>query len=155
LNHRRGSPLESVTGYAAIPGGPGGRVGTLGGSGLAVSAHSLHRQEAIELVRFLVRAQIQSSKLDAGSTLDAQPDALEVPSVVDRHGRPGSGNESGIARRPSNVSGRAYDRIAQAYIGAVHSVLTGQKAAPDAAADLEHHLIETTGFRAGLPKGEN
>jgi trehalose/maltose transport system substrate-binding protein len=67
LDHRRGSPLESVTGYAVIPGGPGGRAGTLGGSGLAVSAHSLHPQEAIELVRFLVRAQIQSSKLETGA----------------------------------------------------------------------------------------
>src|ERR1700733_15544094 len=69
LDHRRGSPLESVTGYAVIPGGSGGRVGTLGGSGLAVSAHSLHPQEAIELVRFLVRTQIQSSKLESGATL--------------------------------------------------------------------------------------
>jgi trehalose/maltose transport system substrate-binding protein len=155
LDHRRGSPLESVTGYAAIPGGPGGRVGTLGGSGLAVSAHSLHRQEAIELVRFLVRAQIQSSRLDGGATVAAQPDALEVPSVVNRHGGAGSGNPSGVARRPSEVSGRAYDRVAKAYIGAVHSVLTGQRAAPAAAADLEHHLIEITDFRAGPPKEEN
>jgi trehalose/maltose transport system substrate-binding protein len=149
LNHRRGSPLDSVTGYANIPGGPGGRVGTLGGSGLAVSAHSLHPQEAIELVRFLVRAQIQSSTLEAGATLAAQPDALDVPSVADRHGPFNqNGNQSGVARRPSAVSGRAYEQVAKAYIGAVHSVLTGQRAAPDAAADLEHQLIKITGFRA-------
>jgi trehalose/maltose transport system substrate-binding protein len=155
LEHRRGSPLASVTGYASIPGGPGGRAGALGGSGLAVSAHSLHPQAAIELVRFLVRAQIQSSRLDSGATAAAQPDALEVPSVVDRDGRPGPGNQSGVARRPSDVSGRAYDQVAKAYIGAVHSVLTGQRAAPEAAADLEHQLIEITGFRARPPKGEN
>ncbi len=155
LDHRRGSPLDSVTGYASIPGGPGGRVGALGGSGLAVSAHSLHPKEAIELVRFLVRAQIQSSRLNAGATQTAQPDTLEAPSVVDRHGGPGSGDQSGIARRPSDVSGRAYDQVAKAYIGAVHSVLTGQRAAHDAAADLEHQLIEITGFRARPPHGEN
>jgi trehalose/maltose transport system substrate-binding protein len=148
-----------VTGYASIPGGPGGRVGTLGGSGLAVSAHSLHPQEAIELVRFLVRAQIQSSRIEAGATLAAQPGALEVPSIADGRGRPGSfnqnGNQSGVARRPSDVSGRAYEQVAKAYIGAVHSVLTGQRSAPDAAADLEHQLIEITGFRARPPKVEN
>jgi trehalose/maltose transport system substrate-binding protein len=159
LDHRRGSPLDSVTGYASIPGGAGGRAGTLGGSGLGVSAHSLHPQEAIELVRFLVRAQIQSSKNEAGATLAAQPDALEVPSIADRHGRPGSfnqnGNQSGVARRPSDVSGRAYEQVAKAYIGAVHSVLTGQRAAPDAAADLEHQLVEITGFRAQPRKTEN
>ena len=146
--------LENVTGYAAIPGGPGGRAGTLGGSGLAVSAHSLHRQEAIELVRFLVRAQIQSSRLDGGATPGAQVDALEVPSVLDPLGQPGSGKQSGVARRPSEVSRRAYDRVAEAYIGAVHSVLTGQRSAPDAAAGLEHHLVEITGFRARPRKGK-
>jgi trehalose/maltose transport system substrate-binding protein len=159
LDHRRGSPLESVTGYAVIPGGPGGRFGTLGGSGLAVSAHSLHPQEAIELVRFLVRAQIQSSKLEAGATLAAQPDALDVPSIADRHDRPGefnqNGSQSSVARRPSDVSGRAYEQVAKAYIAAVHSVLTGQRAAPDAAADLEHELIEITGFRAWPPGADN
>jgi hypothetical protein len=127
---------------------------------LAVSAHSLHPQEAIELVRFLVRAQIQSSGLKAGAKLAAQPDALEVPSIADRHGRPESfhqnGNQSGVARRPSDISGRAYDQVAKAYIGAVHSVLTGQRAAPDAAADLELQLIKITGFRARRPtKAEN
>jgi trehalose/maltose transport system substrate-binding protein len=156
LDHRRGSPLESVTGYAVIPGGPGGRAGTLGGSGLAVSAHSLHPQEAIELVRFLVRAQIQSSKLETGAPLAAQPDALDVPSI---HGPPGSfnqnGNQSGLARRPSNVSGRAYEQVAKAYIGAVHTVLTGQSSAPDAAAGLELQLTKITGFRARPPKAGN
>jgi trehalose/maltose transport system substrate-binding protein len=156
LDHRRGSPLESVTGYAVIPGGPGGRAGTLGGSGLAVSAHSLHPQEAIELVRFLVRAQIQSSKLETGAPLAAQPDALDVPSI---HGPPGSfnqnGNQSGLARRPSNVSGRAYEQVAKAYIGAVHTVLTGQSSAPDAAAGLELQLTKIMGFRARPPKAGN
>jgi trehalose/maltose transport system substrate-binding protein len=159
LDHRRGSPLDSVTGYAVIPGGPGGWAGTLGGSGLAVSAHSLHPQEAIELVRFLVRAQIQSSKLEGGATHAAQPDALDVPSIADRHGPPGSfnqnGNQSGVARRPSDVSGRSYEQVAKAYMGAVHSVLTGQRAAPDAAAGLELELIKITGFRAQPPKSEN
>jgi len=36
----------------------------------------------------------------------------------------------------------------------VHSVLTGQKEAPEAAAELEKQLIEITGFSAGPPKIE-
>ncbi len=37
-------------------------------------------------------------------------------------------------------------------IAAVHSVLTGQSGAPQAAAQLERQLIQLTGFRAGPPK---
>jgi hypothetical protein len=38
--------------------------------------------------------------------------------------------------------------VSRAYIDAVHSVLTGQKQAPAAAAELEQQLIEITGFSA-------
>ena len=120
-----------------------------------MSAHSLHPQEAVELIRFLVQAQIQSKKLEDSAAPAAQPDALAAPSIADRHGRPETGNQSGVARRPSAVSSRAYDQVAQAYIAAVHSVLTGQTSAPDAAADLEHHLVEITGFPARALNGEN
>jgi trehalose/maltose transport system substrate-binding protein len=147
LTHARGSPLDRETGYASMPGGPGGWAGTLGGSGLAVSAHSLHPKEALELVRFLVRAQIQSSKLQAGAA--AQPDPSDMPSIQDPRSHP---NQSTVARRPSGVTGRAYERVARAYIAAVHSVLTGQRPAADAAADLERQLIKITGLRAGPPK---
>ena len=34
----------------------------------------------------------------------------------------------------------------------MHSVLTGEKAAPEVAADLEKQLIEITGFSTGSPK---
>jgi hypothetical protein len=50
------------------------------------------------------------------------------------------------------VTGSAYKQVSKAYIDAVHSVLTGQKKARDAAAELEAQLIEITGFSAGPPK---
>jgi trehalose/maltose transport system substrate-binding protein len=158
LTHARGSSLDSVTGYASIPAGPGGWAGTLGGSGLAVSAHSLHPQEAVELVRFLVRAQIQSSKLETaaapqpGPGAAAQPEADDMPSIQSSHGHP---DRSGIARRPSDVTGRAYEQVARAYIATVHSVLTGQRSAAEAAAALERQLIDITGLRPGPPKGSD
>jgi trehalose/maltose transport system substrate-binding protein len=33
----------------------------------------------------------------------------------------------------------------------VHSVLTGEKSAPEAAAALENELVQTTGFKKGPP----
>lgn len=152
LTHARSSKLFSETGYASIPGGSGGWAGTLGGSGLAVSSHSLHPQEAVELVRFLVREQIQLSRQGATAQPSAQPEPLDMPSLQDSHTHGGLSNQSGIARRPSGVSGRAYEQVAKAYIDAVHSVLTGQRGAPEAAAELERHLIQITGFRTGPPK---
>src|SRR6266852_2039711 len=44
------------TGFSRIPGGVEGSAGTLGGTGTAVSLHSTHRQEAIALLRFQLRA---------------------------------------------------------------------------------------------------
>jgi trehalose/maltose transport system substrate-binding protein len=37
----------------------------------------------------------------------------------------------------------------------VHTVLTGQSSAPDAAAGLELQLTKITGFRAGPPNAGN
>jgi len=57
--------------------------------------------------------------------------------------------------RPSSETGSQYERIARAYIDAVHSVLTGEKAAPQAAAALEKELMRITSFKSGAPlKGD-
>jgi trehalose/maltose transport system substrate-binding protein len=52
------------------------------------------------------------------------------------------------------VTGRAYEQVAWAYIGAVHSVLIGQRGASEAAAELEleKQLIKMMGFTTGPPK---
>jgi len=55
-------------------------------------------------------------------------------------------------RRPSVEAGSRYKQVSAAYAAAVHSVLTGEKTAPAAAAELEKQLIQITGFRPGPPK---
>ena len=153
LLHWRDSLVVDRTGYASIPGGPGGRAGTLGGSGLAVSGHSTHPHEGIELVRFMTRAQIQfitRTDNNAG-TAPGQPEVHDLPSIPDppeQALKPGQ-HRSGVISRPSSVTGRAYEQVAAAYIAAVHSVLTGEKGAPVAAAALEKQLVKITGFHAG------
>jgi trehalose/maltose transport system substrate-binding protein len=151
--HWRSSLPVGKTGYTSIPSGPGERAGTLGGSGLAVSRRSVHPQEAIELVRFLIRAQIQSSE-EEESSYASQPEVHDRSSVSDANNHFGKsiGQGSGVVSRPSDVAGSTYERVTRAYIGAVHSVLTGQRGAPEAAAELEKQLIEITGFVTGPPK---
>jgi trehalose/maltose transport system substrate-binding protein len=120
---------------------------------LAVSRHSVHPEEGIELVRFLIRAQIQSSEEEERASAN-QPDVHDRPSLPDSLDRSekSSQQRSGVISRPSSVAGREYEQVARAYIGAVHSVLTGKRGAPEAAAELEKQLIKITGFPTGPPK---
>jgi trehalose/maltose transport system substrate-binding protein len=58
---------------------------------------------------------------------------------------------TGIVLRPSNVSGKKYQDVSEAYFQAVHSVLSGEKSASQATAALENELVRTTGFKKGPP----
>ena len=53
------------------------------------------------------------------------------------------------------MAGHTYEQVARAYIDAVHSVLTGEKDAPEAAAAVEKRLSQITGFPIGPPKLAN
>ena len=137
------------TDFVSMP----GSVATLGGSGLSVSRHSEHSKEAIEFVRFLVRAQAQSNENRKNARSDGS-DIYDLPNVSDV---PDDAQESiqrsiYLIKRPSIEAGSRYREVSAAYAAAVHSVLTGQKEASEAAAGLEKQLIEITGFAAGRPK---
>jgi sugar (pentulose or hexulose) kinase len=56
-----------------------------------------------------------------------------------------------VIARPAVITGNKYEEVARAYIQAVHSVLTRERNATEAAADLEKKLIRITGFKAGPP----
>ena len=149
--HWRNSLAPSKTGYTSIPGGPSGwAAGTLGGSGLAVSQHSSHRKEAIELIRFLIRAQIHSNQVEESAIVN-QSELQRVPSVSNASRNPEEAVRTRLVTRPSTETGSQYEQIARAYIDAVHSVLTGEKPAPQAAAALEKKLVRITGFKTGAP----
>jgi len=154
LTHGPESVLSDRTGYTSMPGGPGGRVGTLGGTGLAVAGQSAHPQEAVELIRFLIRRELQSQEESAHAQLPSQPEAYALPSILGLYAHSDTPNEpkSGVVSRPSNVAASEYEEVTRAYIATVHAVLTGQKGAQEAAAELEKQLIKITGFRTGPPK---
>jgi len=152
--HWRNSLAPSKTGYTSMPGGPLDWASTLGGSGLAVSQHSSHRKEAIELIRFLIRAQIHSNQVEESAAVN-QSDLQSLPSVSSASRNPKEAVRTRLVIRPSTETGSQYEQIARAYIDAVHSVLTGEKSAPQAAAALEKKLVGITGFKTGPPlKGD-
>lgn len=145
-------PIGEV-GYTTLPGGSTASAGTLGGLGLAVSRYSLHPREDAALIRFLLREQIESFEKGTVPNLSTQVAVYDVAPIVDSQN---NSEKSGplkaiVISRPSNVAAHSYEQVTRAYFGAVHSVLTGQRHAPEAAAELEKDLVKITGFRTGPP----
>ncbi len=150
-------PVGEV-GYTTLPGGSMASAGTLGGLGLAVSRYSLHPREDAALIRFLLREQIES--IEKGTVPNpfvfSQVIVYDIASIVDSHkdSKKSGPSKAIVVSRPSRVAARSYEEVTRAYFGAVHSVLTGQEHAPEAAAELEKYLVKITGFRTG-PSEQN
>ena len=149
-----GSSVRDKFDTALLPGGKSGRAGTLGGWGLAVSRFSAHPREALELVRYLTRRDMQvkrSRALSQPPTLPGLYDQEALAELRPHFALLSQAFRNGIVLRPSNVTGKRYQDVSDAYMQAVHSVLTGEKNAPEAAAALENELVHITGFKRGRP----
>ena len=133
-----------------LPGGNAGRTATLGGASLSVYRNTRHPKEAAALVRYLSRRDVELARAIATSQPPVMPDLYGLPEVIMK--RPHFAQleqifESGVVERPSTVSGMKYEEVSAAYFNEVHAVLTKQKSASQAAADLEVELVGITGFR--------
>jgi trehalose/maltose transport system substrate-binding protein len=121
----------------------------LGENALAVSRYSKHVDEAIALVKYLSRRDVQLGR----ARMTSLP-----PTISDLYDDPDLLRESpfytplkqvflgGAVSRPSSVTGRKYAEVSRAYFRAVHSVLTRQEKAAAAVASLERELVWITGF---------
>jgi trehalose/maltose transport system substrate-binding protein len=141
-------------GVTSMPGGRVGRVSALGGNGLAVSQASAHPREAIELVRFLLRRDRQLMRSNEHSEPPREAELFELPRILDPYPEIAKLSQPGgeVVARPSVVAGPKYEDVSNAYLHAVHSVLTREKTPSVAAGDLEKELVAMTGFRTGPPK---
>ena len=120
---------------------------------MAVSRTSAHPHEALELIRFLRRRDIQLRRASEHSEPPKELELYEMPAILDPYPVLGNSRQhgGGVVARPSIVAGQQYEDVSRAYIRAVHSLLTGEKIPSVAAADLEKELVEITGFRKGPP----
>jgi trehalose/maltose transport system substrate-binding protein len=149
-----GSSTRDKFDVAPMPAGEAGRAGTLGGVGLAVSRFSVHPKEAVELVRYLCSRDAQVKHSRVLSEPPTLPELYSLPEVLGANPRftlLSKAFQAGAVSRPSNVTGDKYQDVSDAYIQAVHSVLTREKNAPEAAAALESQLVHITGFKKGRP----
>jgi trehalose/maltose transport system substrate-binding protein len=140
-------------GFTTLPGGSTTRASTLGGLGLAVSRYSRHPREDATLIRFLLREQIESIEKGTVPNVSTEVVVYDVAPMVSSYNSSGNSGplKAIVVSRPSSVAARSYEQVTRAYFGAVHSVLTGQRRAPEAAAELEKYLVKITGFHAGPP----
>jgi trehalose/maltose transport system substrate-binding protein len=140
-------------GVTSMPGGSAGRADTLGGNGLAVSRTSAHPREALQLIRFLLRRDVQLMRARANSEAPKEQELYDLPEILGPYPQLAVSwqHRGSVVARPSIVSGEKYEDVSRAYIRALHSVLTGEKTAPVAAAALERELIQITGFQPGSP----
>ena len=153
-----GLPIRNKFDIALLPGGKAGRVGTLGGWGFAVSRFSPHPKEALELIRYLTRKDVQVQRSRVIAQPPTLPELYTRPEVVEPNPRFELLNQAfrtGTVSRPSNITGQGYQEVTDAYIQAVHSVLTSEKSGPQAAAALENELVRITGFKKRLPLGKS
>jgi trehalose/maltose transport system substrate-binding protein len=153
-----GSSIRNKFGIALLPGGKAGRVGTLGGWGLAISRFSAHPREALELVRYLTSRDMQAKRSRMLSQPPTLPVLYNLPEVLEPNPHfklLSQAFQASAVSRPSNVTGKKYQDVTDAYVQSVHSVLTGEKSAKEAAAALEKDLVGITGFKKGPPLGKS
>jgi trehalose/maltose transport system substrate-binding protein len=140
-------------GVTSLPGGRAGRASALGGNGLAVSRTSLHTPEALKLVKFLVRRDVQEMRAREHPQPPTGLTLFELPPILKAYPELAKSTETGasLVARPSVSAGANYEDVTKACIRAVHSVLTGEKISSVAAAELEKELVGITGFGTGSP----
>ena len=129
---------------APMPTGNKGYAWTFGGMGFAVSRYSAHRQEAVQVVRYLVSSEIERKRLIASSTIPTRTSLLSDTGSLRDTGFNGWLSQHwalGMFARPSAVTGKNYDAISRAYSHAVHDVISGKQEPHQALARLHVELI--------------
>jgi len=142
------SPTRDQFDIAPLPAGRAGSASTLGGQGYGVSRYSLHPREAAMLVRFLSSRNEQARRSRKSSNPPIIPELYKDPEILARNSYFSTilvAYHQGLAVRPSTVAGKRYPDVSRAYFEAVHAVLSHEKLAPQAAAELQQKLAEILG----------
>ncbi|MFZ3369365.1 MAG: ABC transporter substrate-binding protein [Candidatus Sulfotelmatobacter sp.] len=146
--HDENSPTRDQFDIAPLPAGRAGSASTLGGQGYGVSRYSLHPREAAMLVRFLSSRNEQARRSRKSSNPPIIPELYKDPEILARNSYFSTilvAYHQGLAVRPSTVAGKRYPDVSRAYFEAVHAVLSHEKLAPQAAAELQQKLAEILG----------
>lgn len=143
LAQGQGSPVKGKVGIAPLPHGPGGQpAAALGGRMLAVSAHTRHPQEAIDLVRALTTAEeIRRRAIDAGFA-PSLPELYRDRDVLaaNPHFELLADVFSHAVARPSALTGERYGQVSAAIFTGIHAILAGRVGVPDGVSAIRAKL---------------
>jgi trehalose/maltose transport system substrate-binding protein len=154
LSGAKESAVRNNFGVALPPNGQTGAASVLGGASLGISRKSSHPQEALALVRFLCRRDVQRERAQITAQAPTLPSLYDDPELLKKSpyfALLKEGFLTGVIARPSSVTGKQYGDVSEKYFKAVHSVLTGKRSGANAAADLETELVRITGFKTKVP----
>jgi trehalose/maltose transport system substrate-binding protein len=154
VSRSEGSSVRTEFAVSLLPKGQVEHVGTLGGASLSVSRHSRHPKEAVALVRYLCRRNVQLARSRATSQPPTIPELYEDAEALKANPHFAQLEQlfhEGVVARPSTVTGKKYTEVSEAYFHAVHSALTREKSAAKSAADLEGQLVQITGMKVRVP----
>lgn len=138
------SPIRGKVGVIALPKGgtSGTHAGTLGGWQLAVSRYSRHREEAIDLVRYLTSAQVQKERAIRGAYNPTIIGLYKDKDILAANPFFGDLLPSFLSAvpRPARASGARYNQVSDAIWRAGHAALSSDTSASTALAQLEEEL---------------
>ncbi len=144
------SPVRDKVGVIALPHGPEGEsAAALGGWQLAVSRYSRHREEAIDLVRYLTSAQVQKERAIRGAynpTLTALYEDEEVIEANPFFATLYPSFENAVPR-PARQAGARYNQVSDAIWRASYGVLKGDRT-PRSALERLTDELDRIAYRA-------
>jgi trehalose/maltose transport system substrate-binding protein len=135
---------------SVLPRGQARHAAVLGGTSYGISRYSRYPQEAVRLIRFMCRRDVQLWRTSMLQEPPIIPDLYRTPEArkaVPYVARFEQAFLKSMVARPSNVTGEKYPDVSRAYFEAVHSVLARRKPAKAAVAELEAKLIQITAFQ--------
>jgi len=146
LGNSADSKIKDKIGVAPLPkgGADGKHSGSLGGWELAVSKYSKNPEAAASLVMYLTGAAEQKRRAVGASFNPTRPEIYKDADVVKANPFMSALYDVFVsaAARPSSPTGAKYNKVSNEFWNAVYSVLSKQKPADKALADLEATLTQ-------------
>jgi len=149
ISRGEGSAITDRFGATLLPAGSAARPGVMGGANLSVFRNTKHPKEALALVRFLCRRDVQRERALATTQPPTFIDLYDDPEILKTNPHFAQLKDlflHHLTMRPSNIVGKEYPDVSAAYFAAVHSVLAHETDAARADEKLESDLAQITGF---------
>ncbi|MEV0244879.1 ABC transporter substrate-binding protein [Streptomyces sp. NPDC050674] len=134
-----GSKVAGKVGAVPLPGPDGPGTSVLGGSNLAVSAHTRHPDSAARLIAYLTGERVQRQVLTRGALPPVRADLYQDPALIRRFPYLPTLRTSVLAAAPRPKSAH-YDQVSLVVQAVVHDAMAGRQTSGAAVRRLAREL---------------